>query len=68
MDQAVSQNESKADIGQFSFHRESIDTPDGREAILEGLREPQKRLDPKWFYDERGSQLFDKFESNSCSC
>ena len=28
--------------------------------ILEGLLAAQKRLSPKWFYDERGSELFDR--------
>ena len=28
--------------------------------ILEGLGEPQKRIPPKYFYDERGSRLFDE--------
>ncbi len=27
--------------------------------ILQGLNQPQKALSPKFFYDERGSQLFD---------
>jgi L-histidine N-alpha-methyltransferase len=27
--------------------------------VLRGLRETPKRLSPTWFYDERGSQLFD---------
>ncbi len=27
--------------------------------ILEGLSRPQKTLSPKFFYDERGSILFD---------
>ena len=27
--------------------------------ILAGLRQPQKMISPKYFYDERGSQLFD---------
>ncbi len=30
------------------------------EEILNGLSEPQKRLSPKFFYDERGSELFDR--------
>jgi dimethylhistidine N-methyltransferase len=30
-----------------------------REEILAGLTAPQKRLSPKYFYDERGSRLFD---------
>src|ERR1700758_5450421 len=28
--------------------------------VLRGLRETPKRLSPTWFYDERGSQLFDE--------
>lgn len=31
-----------------------------REHILHGLRAPQKRLSPKYFYDKRGSELFDR--------
>lgn len=27
--------------------------------VLEGLRQPQKKISPKYFYDELGSQLFD---------
>ena len=27
--------------------------------IIAGLRQPQKEISPKYFYDERGSQLFD---------
>ncbi|MDE2197203.1 MAG: L-histidine N(alpha)-methyltransferase, partial [Gammaproteobacteria bacterium] len=34
-------------------------TADMREAVLAGLREPQKTLPCKYFYDQRGSQLFD---------
>ena len=30
------------------------------EAILEGLSLPQKTISPKFFYDERGSEIFDK--------
>ncbi len=30
------------------------------EEILAGLRLPQKKISPKYFYDERGSQLFEK--------
>jgi L-histidine Nalpha-methyltransferase len=31
-----------------------------RQEILAGLTAPQKRLSPKYLYDERGSQLFDE--------
>lgn len=30
------------------------------EKIVDGLSRPQKRISPKYFYDERGSQLFDQ--------
>jgi len=30
------------------------------EAVLEGLSLPQKTISPKFFYDERGSKIFDK--------
>jgi dimethylhistidine N-methyltransferase len=33
---------------------------DIRQEVLEGLAHPQKRLSPKWFYDEEGSRLFDQ--------
>ncbi len=32
---------------------------DSREEILAGLTGDDKRVNPKWFYDERGSELFD---------
>lgn len=35
-------------------------TIDDVEEILEGLTAPQKRLSPKYFYDEHGSELFDR--------
>ncbi len=28
--------------------------------VIDGLRESRRRLDPKYFYDERGSKLFDR--------
>lgn len=36
------------------------DLADDRAEILRGLQAPQKRLHPKYFYDERGSELFDE--------
>ena len=42
-----------------SFRDEHPDPGDGRAAILEGLRAAPKRVNPMWFYDERGSRLFD---------
>ena len=29
-------------------------------ALIEGLSQPQKKISPKYFYDETGSQLFDR--------
>jgi len=43
-----------------SFRDEHPDLGDGRAAILEGLRAAPKRVNPMWFYDERGSRLFDE--------
>lgn len=31
-----------------------------RAVVLRGLTAPQKRISPKYFYDERGSELFDR--------
>lgn len=31
-----------------------------RQEIVDGLRQDEKMISPKYFYDERGSQLFDK--------
>lgn len=33
---------------------------DDKQDILGGLSEPQKRISPKYFYDEEGSRLFDE--------
>jgi dimethylhistidine N-methyltransferase len=33
---------------------------DARADIISGLTAPQKRISPKYFYDERGSKLFDR--------
>lgn len=43
-----------------SFHDEHPKPGDGRAAILEGLLASPKRTDPMWFYDQRGSELFDE--------
>ena len=38
---------------------EDADTAQFRAELLEGLRQPQKRASPKWFYDAEGSRLFE---------
>ena len=40
----------------FDFHPTTADV---RAEVLEGLSRPRKRLPPKLFYDQHGSQLFD---------
>lgn len=39
---------------------EAPETESFREAVLEGLRKPQKQIPSKFLYDERGSKLFDR--------
>ena len=46
-----------AAITLYDFHPAQEDVAD---EILEGLRRPEKLISPKFFYDERGSQLFDE--------
>ena len=36
------------------------DLAEDRDEILRGLTAPQKRLSPKYFYDKRGSEIFDR--------
>jgi len=48
---------SNAAITLYDFHPAQEDVAD---EILEGLRRPEKLISPKFFYDERGSQLFDQ--------
>lgn len=41
------------------FLDEHPDLGNSRTSILADLQAPDKTVNPKWFYDERGSQLFD---------
>lgn len=43
-----------------SFYDAHPTAGDGREELLNGLRQAQKHINPKWLYDEHGSQLFDE--------
>jgi dimethylhistidine N-methyltransferase len=38
---------------------EPVQTKAFREALIEGLSRPRKATSPKWFYDARGSELFE---------
>ncbi|MCG8689774.1 MAG: L-histidine N(alpha)-methyltransferase [Minwuiales bacterium] len=42
------------------FHDDGDTADDFRQAVLNGLSQPQKRLPSKFFYDARGSALFDE--------
>jgi L-histidine Nalpha-methyltransferase len=46
-------------IASLALHDQHPHPADMREEILDGLRAPQKILPCKYFYDARGSQLFD---------
>ncbi|MDP5053568.1 MAG: L-histidine N(alpha)-methyltransferase [Congregibacter sp.] len=45
---------------RLSFRDEHPNLGDGRDEILAGLALSQKSVNPKWFYDQRGSELFDE--------
>lgn len=46
--------------GNVSFRNEHPAAGDNREEVLAGLKQAQKVINPKYFYDEKGSQLFDR--------
>ncbi len=48
-------------VQHAAYLTEQDDTPDNELAeLINGLRQPLKAISPKYFYDERGSQLFDQ--------
>lgn len=49
-----------ASSGEHSFDDQSPETARVRREVLEGLRAEPKSIHPKFLYDERGSQLFDR--------
>ena len=54
----MSQSQTTAD--NVSFRNEHPAVGDSREELIAGLRQAQKVINPKYFYDELGSQLFDR--------
>lgn len=48
------------EASNVSFVDEHPDLGDGRQEILAGLLAMPKRVNPMWFYDQRGSELFDE--------
>lgn len=53
---ALTQNTHTAAV---TYEMASFEAGDAREDILNGLLSPQKYLNPKYFYDQRGSELFE---------
>lgn len=53
-------NQAERLPSNVTFRDEHPDLGDGRADILRGLAASPKRLNPMWFYDERGSRLFDE--------
>ncbi len=52
---------ARAELGPLEeFHDLGHDHDDFERAVLDGLSKPQKTLPSKFFYDERGSRLFDR--------
>ena len=46
-------------VPRISFHDLRPDPGSFLDDVIAGLSRPQKELPPKYFYDERGSALFD---------
>ncbi|SDW44566.1 L-histidine N(alpha)-methyltransferase [Thiocapsa roseopersicina] len=57
--EASNQRRSLQTPGSIRFFDYRPTPADVRAEVLEGLGRPAKRLSPKLFYDQRGSQLFD---------
>ncbi len=47
-------------VAQLAFHDLAPELDNFREDVLQGLAKPRKEIPPKYFYDERGSLLFDR--------
>ena len=47
-------------MNKVTFHDYKPATLSFRDAVIDGLSRRQKSIPPKFFYDERGSTLFDK--------
>ena len=50
------------ELHQPAAQPELFEVPDDAllESVITGLRQTPKRISPVWFYDERGSHLFDQ--------
>ncbi|MEH6571158.1 MAG: L-histidine N(alpha)-methyltransferase [Halioglobus sp.] len=52
--------QTEAAAGNVSFRNEHPAVGDSRKELLLGLQQAQKVINPKYFYDQRGSELFDR--------
>ena len=59
---ALTQNTHTAAV---TYEMATFETGDAREDILSGLLSTQKYLNPKYFYDQRGSELFEAITRTS---
>jgi L-histidine N-alpha-methyltransferase len=44
----------------LAVSEQTVDASEDLDELIEGLRRDEKMISPKYFYDERGSQLFDE--------
>ena len=51
---------ARRQAANVTFHDQNPATGDARRELLEGLDRRQKVVDPKFFYDQRGSELFEQ--------
>ncbi|MCB1704041.1 MAG: L-histidine N(alpha)-methyltransferase [Halioglobus sp.] len=49
-----------ARVDNVFFEDQQPESGDSRAEVIAGLEQPQKRANPKYFYDERGSGLFEQ--------
>lgn len=49
-----------SELPNVTFDNQYPEQGDGVTELLEGLRQPQKTINPKFFYDAKGSALFDQ--------
>lgn len=50
---------STAQTGKVCYEEKDIQITDQKSEVLQGLMASQKRINPKYFYDQRGSELFE---------
>ncbi len=50
---------TRTQTGKVCYEENEIQVTDQKREILQGLMAPQKRVNPKYFYDQRGSELFE---------